>query len=129
LGAHRHERQALPRSRVARWFVFKPKIQIWVNFGRSCNGRCCFILWTLGPFYCLLLYFMDIWRSILVYFSPSWYFVPRKIWQLCLGASTCNLSNSFYLCRMSWGEVVVAYVRDLYHRDLSTKKKACLQKT
>jgi hypothetical protein len=25
--------------RVARWFVFKPKIQIWVNFGGSCNGR------------------------------------------------------------------------------------------
>jgi hypothetical protein len=26
-------------DRVARWFVFKPKIQIWVNFGGSCNGR------------------------------------------------------------------------------------------
>jgi hypothetical protein len=26
-------------SRVARWFVFKPKIRIWVNFGGSCNGR------------------------------------------------------------------------------------------
>jgi hypothetical protein len=38
-------------SRVARWFVFKPKIQIWVNFGGSCNGRCWYILWTLGPFY------------------------------------------------------------------------------
>jgi hypothetical protein len=25
-------------TRVARWFVFKPKIQIWVNFGGSCNG-------------------------------------------------------------------------------------------
>jgi hypothetical protein len=77
--------------RVARWCVFKPKIQIWVNFGGSCNGRCryilvnfggscngrcwyilvnfggscngrCwYILWTLGPFYGLLLYFMDIW--------------------------------------------------------------------
>jgi hypothetical protein len=36
--------------RVARWFVFKPKIQIWVNFGGSCNGRCWCILRTLGPF-------------------------------------------------------------------------------
>jgi hypothetical protein len=27
-------------SRDARWFVFKPKISIWVNFGGSCNGRC-----------------------------------------------------------------------------------------
>jgi hypothetical protein len=26
--------------RVARWFVFKPKIPIWVNFGGSCNGSC-----------------------------------------------------------------------------------------
>jgi hypothetical protein len=26
--------------RVARWFVLKPKIQIWVYFGGSCNGRC-----------------------------------------------------------------------------------------
>jgi hypothetical protein len=44
-------------TRVARWFVFKPKIQIWVNFGRSCNGRCWYILWTLGPFYSLIVIF------------------------------------------------------------------------
>jgi hypothetical protein len=25
--------------RVARWFVFKPKIPIWVNFEGSCNGK------------------------------------------------------------------------------------------
>jgi hypothetical protein len=50
-------------TRVARWFVFKPKIQSWVNFGGSCNGRCWYILCTLGPFYGLLLYFMDIWYS------------------------------------------------------------------
>jgi hypothetical protein len=50
-------------TRVARWFVFKPKIQIWVSFGGSCNGRYWYILWTLGPFYSLLLYLMDIWYS------------------------------------------------------------------
>jgi hypothetical protein len=38
------------QSRVARWFVFKPKIHIWVNFRGSCNGRWWYILWTLGPF-------------------------------------------------------------------------------
>jgi hypothetical protein len=48
-------------DRVARWFVLKPKIQIWVNFRGSCNGRCWYIFWTLGPFHGLLLYFMDIW--------------------------------------------------------------------
>jgi hypothetical protein len=51
-------------SRVARWFVFKPKIQIWVNFGGSCNGRWWHILLTLCPLYGLLLYFMDIWYSL-----------------------------------------------------------------
>jgi hypothetical protein len=30
--------------RVARWFVFKPKIPIWVNFGASCNGKSWYIL-------------------------------------------------------------------------------------
>jgi hypothetical protein len=28
------------QSRVARWFVFKPKISILVNFGGCCDGRC-----------------------------------------------------------------------------------------
>jgi hypothetical protein len=69
--------------RVARWFVFKPKIQIWVNFGELCNRRCWYTLWTLGPFYGLLLYFMDIWYSSLKFgiFFPFWYVVRRKIWQ------------------------------------------------
>jgi hypothetical protein len=26
-------------SRVARWYIFKPKIQIWVNFGWPWNGK------------------------------------------------------------------------------------------
>jgi hypothetical protein len=26
-------------NRVARWFVFKPKIPIWVNFGGFCHGK------------------------------------------------------------------------------------------
>jgi hypothetical protein len=38
-------------SRVARLYTFKPKIPIWVNFGGSCNGRCCYILWSFGIFY------------------------------------------------------------------------------
>jgi hypothetical protein len=43
------------------------------------------ILWTIGLFYGHLVYFMDecICGS-LVYFSPFWYVVPRKIWQPCL---------------------------------------------
>jgi hypothetical protein len=26
--------------RVARWYIFKPKIPVWVNLGVSCNERC-----------------------------------------------------------------------------------------
>jgi hypothetical protein len=36
---------------VARCYIFKPKIPIWVHFGGSCNGRCWYILW---PFWSIL---------------------------------------------------------------------------
>jgi hypothetical protein len=38
---------------VARWFVFKPKIQIWEGLAKE----------DVGIFYGLLLHFMDIWYS------------------------------------------------------------------
>jgi hypothetical protein len=74
------------RSRVARWFVFKPKIQIWEKFGEPCNVRCWYILWTLGllTVFCYILWTFVIVRGYLVYFFPFWYFVPRKIWQPCI---------------------------------------------
>jgi hypothetical protein len=31
-------------SRVARWFIFKPKIPVWVHFGGPWVGKCCYIL-------------------------------------------------------------------------------------
>jgi hypothetical protein len=73
------------QSRVARWHIFKPKSQIWVNFGGSCNGRCWFILWAFGLFNGNLVYLMDIRHFLgsLAYFSPFWYAVRRKIWQPC----------------------------------------------
>jgi hypothetical protein len=57
-------------DRVARWYIFKPKIPISVNFGRFWNGK----NWYT--------YFMPIWSIFrpfdkfyahLVYFSPFWY--------------------------------------------------------
>jgi hypothetical protein len=74
--------------------------QIWVNLGRSCNGRCwhfygqmVYILWPFGTFvvilsilrptgifYGHLVHFVVIW-----YIFPFWYIVPRKIWQSCSG--------------------------------------------
>jgi hypothetical protein len=39
------------RTRDARWFVFRPKIPLWVNLGASCNGKCWCILCPFGLFY------------------------------------------------------------------------------
>jgi hypothetical protein len=57
--------------RVARWFVFKPKIPIWANFGGSCYGKSWYILRPFGLFYSLWKYFKAIWYIFcgnLVYF-------------------------------------------------------------
>jgi hypothetical protein len=53
-------------TRVARWFVFKPKIPIWVNFGGSCYGKSWYIIWQFGLF-----------DGHLVYFVVIWYIFPR----------------------------------------------------
>jgi hypothetical protein len=60
-------------SRVARWHIFYPKIQIWVNFRVCCNGRCWFIIWPFGKFSGHLVYFSPFWYS----FTRFWYsFIP-----------------------------------------------------
>jgi hypothetical protein len=84
--------------RVARWFIFKPKIPIWVKFWRV-------LQWKMLVFFCHLVYFALI-RSVLlpfglhyfhlVYLTFIWYIswsfgilfpfrcvAPRKIWQPC----------------------------------------------
>jgi hypothetical protein len=66
--------------RVAGWFVFKPKIQIWANFGGSCNGIFYGHLFHFTV-YCYILRTFGTVRYKLVYFFPFWYSVPRKIWQ------------------------------------------------
>jgi hypothetical protein len=67
-------------SRVARWDIFKPKIQILESLGMETIGivfvhleyltTFWYILWQFGTFY-----------GNLVYFPPFWYVIPRKIWQ------------------------------------------------
>jgi hypothetical protein len=59
-------------ARYARWFVFKPKIQIWVNFGGSCTGKCWYILWTLRPFMYGLFYILWTFGKVMV----IWYIFP-----------------------------------------------------
>jgi hypothetical protein len=38
-------------------YIFKTKIQIWVNLGGFCDGRSWYILWPFGIFYGHLVYF------------------------------------------------------------------------
>jgi hypothetical protein len=66
--------------RVARWFVFKPKLQIWVNFGGYCNGRCWYISWTFGLFtvFWYILLTFGIFCGNLVYFSSFGIFYQEK---------------------------------------------------
>jgi hypothetical protein len=70
----------LPNYRVARWFLFKPKILIWVNFGGPQIGNFLYILWPFGLFYRHLGYFMIIWY---IFSGFDITYVPRKIWQPC----------------------------------------------
>jgi hypothetical protein len=52
--------QVMLRQRVARWYIFEQKIQIYINFGGSCDGRCRYILCRFGIFYGHLVYFLFI---------------------------------------------------------------------
>jgi hypothetical protein len=71
------------QTRDARWFVFKPKIPIWVNFAGSCNSKCWYILCPFGLFLRgHWKYFVVIWYILwsfgifcghLVYFVVIWY--------------------------------------------------------
>jgi hypothetical protein len=77
-------------TRVARWYIFKPKIRIWVNFGRSCNGRC----WVfLGPS-CLL-------HGQMVYFRAFWYSFVRFgiLYREKSGNPGPNLLSDLQICQ------------------------------
>jgi hypothetical protein len=100
--SHRKKSRCFISTRVARWHIFKPKIQIWVNFGGSGDGRCWHILLPFGlpmcwPFGILcghLVYSVAIWYTLWpfgilcghsVYIITIWYVLPvfvarRKIW-------------------------------------------------
>jgi hypothetical protein len=71
--------------RVARWHVFQPKKQIWVNVGGTCDGRFWSILPLFGLFTYLSKWSFVIFYGYLVYFFPFWYVLARKIWQPCQG--------------------------------------------
>jgi hypothetical protein len=42
---------ATAEFRVARWFILRPNIPIWVYFGELWNGKCWYILRPFGKIY------------------------------------------------------------------------------
>jgi hypothetical protein len=56
---------------VARWFIFKPKIPIWVIFGGPWTGKCLYILWLFGIFYGHLGYVMTIGYIVFIWYILS----------------------------------------------------------
>jgi hypothetical protein len=84
---------ALLSIRVARWFIFKPKIPI---LG-SCYGRYWYIIFPFGQISGYLVYFMALWYILWSFgiFSPFWYIVERKIWQPCFQfpTATCKIAG------------------------------------
>jgi hypothetical protein len=58
---------------IAGWHVFKTKIPIWVNFGRSRNGRSCWYFYTILFYGQMVYYVYGYW----VHFVVIWYIFPR----------------------------------------------------
>jgi hypothetical protein len=50
-------KEMLALLRVARWFIFRPKIPIRVNFGGPWNGKGWYILWPFGIYHGHLVHF------------------------------------------------------------------------
>jgi hypothetical protein len=70
-------------DRVARWYIFIPKIPIWVYFGGPWIGKCWHILLPFGIFYGHLVYFMTIWYILWLFgiYFLSFGSCTKKIWQ------------------------------------------------
>jgi hypothetical protein len=63
------------RSRVARWYIFKPKIPSWVILEGLAMEDVGNIIWPFGLFYDHMVYFMAIWCILWLFdtFMSTWY--------------------------------------------------------
>jgi hypothetical protein len=72
-------------ARVARWYIFRPKIPIWVNFRGTRELKMLVYFMVIGhilrPFGVFYGHLVKLCRSDLVYFFPFWHNVSRKILQ------------------------------------------------
>jgi hypothetical protein len=86
-------------SRAARWYIFKPKIQLWGKFWRALERKMLvYILCSFEVYLDHLVYFMVIWLicGYLVCFSPFWYIMFRKFWQPRSGVGTPETPSVFF---------------------------------
>jgi hypothetical protein len=97
------------QSRVARWFVFKPKIPIWVNFGGPRNEKGGYNLWPFGIYYFHLVHFMVIW-VILWPFGIFWYIVSRKSGNPGPEAQHAGTKASKILRPKDWCPIYLSYI-------------------
>jgi hypothetical protein len=72
--------------------IFKPKIQIWENFGGPWNGKGCYILWPFGITYCHLAHFMAISNLVAI-----WYIFPILVYCVKI-----NLATLFQRTATKW---------------------------
>jgi hypothetical protein len=68
---------------VARWYIFKPKIPIWVNFGIEDVGIFYghFVHFAALPKWYIFWPFITFCGHLIDIFSPFGYVVQGKIWQ------------------------------------------------
>jgi hypothetical protein len=85
-------------SRVARWFVFKPRNRNLGKFCRALDWKMLVyfkIIWNIlrsfGIFYGPFCNVVVIWY---IYFPSFWYIVSRKIWQPCFRVNSFVLTTA-----------------------------------
>jgi hypothetical protein len=85
-------------TRVARWYMFKPKIPVWVNFVVPWNENSWYILW---PFeICVMAVWYILWQfGNLV---AIWYIFPR-FGILCKGKYGNHVTNFSFLAMYCFG--------------------------
>jgi hypothetical protein len=79
--------------RVARWYIFKPRIPIRVNFGGSSKSTCWYNFWPFGLFYGYLVNFVVIGYIFHVCVAML-YVCARKICQPCYIINTIIVINN-----------------------------------
>jgi hypothetical protein len=89
----RSKHQILRTSRVARWFIFKPKIPIWVQIWRALELKMLvYFMSMLLPFGIFLVSWYNVWLFGHLYIFPFWYVWSKKN----LATLRTSMSSSFF---------------------------------